>query len=174
VRLRILDRLLEAEEFEHFLAARFVVTSAFRSKAPRRPFRSSMDCLTAPSRAVFGKRLIGMAHRGRLTVLATITRKDLVQVFSEFEGNLDPQSVQGSGDVKYHLGATGTHRSPGGGELTVSVSPNPSHLEAVNPVVEGIVRPKQDRLGDAERAQVIPVLIHGDAAFAGRAWWRKR
>ena len=92
----------------------------------------------------------------------------MVQVFSEFEGEPDPESVQGSGDVKYHLGASGIHRSTRGNEILVSVAFNPSHLEAVDPVVEGLVRPKQDRLGDTERARVIPILIHGDAAFAGQ------
>ena len=109
-----------------------------------------------------------MAHRGRLTVLANIVGKPLAQIFSEFEGNIDPASTQGSGDVKYHLGASGVRRSPAGNEIVVSMAPNPSHLEAVDPVVEGIVRPKQDRLGDTERERVIPLLIHGDAAFAGQ------
>ena len=84
------------------------------------------------------------------------------------KANIDPASTQGSGDVKYHLGASGVRRSASGKEIVVSVAPNPSHLEAVDPVVEGIVRPKQDRLGDTERARVIPLLIHGDAAFAGQ------
>jgi 2-oxoglutarate dehydrogenase E1 component len=84
--------------------------------------------------------VMGMAHRGRINVLANIVGKPLVQIFSEFEGNVDPDSTQGSGDVKYHLGATGTRRSAEGKEITVSVAFNPSHLEAVDPVVEGIVR----------------------------------
>jgi 2-oxoglutarate dehydrogenase E1 component len=109
-----------------------------------------------------------MAHRGRLTVLANIVGKSMVQLFSEFEGDLDPTSIQGSGDVKYHLGASGIRRSAEGNEIVVSVAFNPSHLEAVDPVVEGIVRPKQDRLGDTNRERVIPILIHGDAAFAGQ------
>src|SRR5204863_4995012 len=92
----------------------------------------------------------------------------LGQIFSEFEGNTDPASTQGSGDVKYHLSASGVRRSSAGKEIVVSVAPNPSHLEAVDPVVEGIVRPKQDRLGDAIRERVMPMLIHGDAAFAGQ------
>src|SRR5438094_5238352 len=91
----------------------------------------------------------------------------MVQVFSEFEG-IDPDSTQGSGDVKYHLGASGVRKSTQGREIVVSVAFNPSHLEAVDPVVEGIVRPKQDRLGDVVRGRVIPLLIHGDAAFAGQ------
>ena len=112
--------------------------------------------------------VIGMAHRGRLTVLTTVVGKPVAEIFAQFEGELDPASTQGSGDVKYHLGARGVYRSAAGREVLVSVSPNPSHLEAVDPVVEGIVRPKQDRLGDTERERVIPLLIHGDAAFAGQ------
>ena len=91
-----------------------------------------------------------MAHRGRLNVLANIVGKSMAQIFSEFEGEPDPESVQGSGDVKYHLGASGIHRSTQGKEILVSVAFNPSHLEAVDPVVEGLVRPKQDRIGDDE------------------------
>src|SRR4051812_27671915 len=109
-----------------------------------------------------------MAHRGRLNVLANIVGKSMAQVFSEFDGEADPETVQGSGDVKYHLGASGIHTSTLGKEILVSVAFNPSHLEAVNPVVEGLVRPKQDRLGDTQRARVIPILIHGDAAFIGQ------
>src|SRR5256885_8527010 len=109
-----------------------------------------------------------MAHRGRLNILANTVGKDVKQIFSEFEGDIDPSSTQGSGDVKYHLGATAVRQTENGRSIVVSVSPNPSHLEAVDPVVEGIVRPKQDRLGDTERERVIPVLIHGDAAFAGQ------
>jgi 2-oxoglutarate dehydrogenase E1 component len=112
--------------------------------------------------------VIGMAHRGRLNFLANTVGKDVKQIFSEFEGEIDPSSTQGSGDVKYHLGATGVRKMEDGHEIAISVSPNPSHLEAVDPVVEGIVRPKQDRLGDTARERVIPVLIHGDAAFAGQ------
>ncbi|HEX6739775.1 MAG TPA: multifunctional oxoglutarate decarboxylase/oxoglutarate dehydrogenase thiamine pyrophosphate-binding subunit/dihydrolipoyllysine-residue succinyltransferase subunit, partial [Vicinamibacteria bacterium] len=105
---------------------------------------------------------------GRLNVLANTIGKPLAQIFSEFEGNTDPNSTQGSGDVKYHLGATGTHQAPTGETLAVGVAPNPSHLEWVDPVVEGMVRAKQDALGDQERAKVLPVLLHGDAAFAGQ------
>jgi multifunctional 2-oxoglutarate metabolism enzyme len=112
--------------------------------------------------------VMGMAHRGRLNILVNVVGKDVKQIFSEFEGEIDPASTQGSGDVKYHLGATCLRKMENGRELMVSLSPNPSHLEAVDPVVEGIVRPKQDRLGDTKRERVIPVLVHGDAAFAGQ------
>jgi 2-oxoglutarate dehydrogenase E1 component len=112
--------------------------------------------------------VIGMAHRGRLAVLANVIGKGVAQIFSEFEGDIDSDVAEGTGDVKYHLGASSVRRTSGGQEITVSVAANPSHLEAVNPVVEGIVRPKQDRLGDAKRERVIPVLIHGDAAMSGQ------
>ena len=104
---------------------------------------------------------------GRLNVLVNVVGKSMAQLFSEFEG-IDPDSTQGSGDVKYHLGASGVRKTADGKDIVVSVAFNPSHLEAVDPVVEGIVRPKQDRLGDTKRERVIPILIHGDAAFAGQ------
>ena len=110
-----------------------------------------------------------MAHRGRLNVLANIVGKSYGQIFKEFEGNLDPRSAQGSGDVKYHLGAEGTFRAPDGRSITTSLVANPSHLEAVDPVLEGVVRAKQDVIDKGEPGfTVLPVLIHGDAAFAGQ------
>ena len=112
--------------------------------------------------------VIGMSHRGRLSTLANIVGKSMVQFFSEFDGAVDPESFEGQGDVKYHLGATGVRRTSAGRVITVTVAFNPSHLEAVNPVAEGIARPKQDRLNDAARERVIPLLIHGDAAMAGQ------
>jgi 2-oxoglutarate dehydrogenase E1 component len=110
-----------------------------------------------------------MAHRGRLSVLANIVGKPYGEIFREFEGTVDPESREGTGDVKYHLGARGLHRSPDGRTMDVVVASNPSHLEAVDPVVEGMARARQDRLGDGVgRSKVLPVLIHGDAAFAGQ------
>src|SRR6202044_3382541 len=111
--------------------------------------------------------VMGMAHRGRLNVLANIVGKSMEQVFSEFEG-IDPDSTQGSGDVKYHLGGSGVRNSSSGRENVGSVGLNASHLEGGDPVVEGLVRPKQDRLGVTTRERVIPILIHGDADFAGQ------
>ena len=111
--------------------------------------------------------VIGMAHRGRLNVLAHIVGKSYGQIFGEFE-EVNPETALGSGDVKYHLGARGTFQSLDGKSLAVSMSSNPSHLEAVNPVVEGMVRARQDQLGDAEHRRVLPVLVHGDAAFSGQ------
>jgi multifunctional 2-oxoglutarate metabolism enzyme len=114
--------------------------------------------------------VVGMPHRGRLNVLANIVGKPISQIFQEFEGNLDPGQAHGSGDVKYHLGAEGKYfRMFGDGETKVSLTANPSHLEAVDPVLEGIVRAKQDILDKGpEGFTVLPVLLHGDAAFAGQ------
>ena len=114
--------------------------------------------------------VIGMPHRGRLNVLANIVGKPVSQIFREFEGNLDPGQAHGSGDVKYHLGAEGKFfRMFGDGETTVSLTSNPSHLEAVDPVLEGIVRAKQDMLDKGpDGFTVLPVAMHGDAAFAGQ------
>ncbi|HEX6177472.1 MAG TPA: multifunctional oxoglutarate decarboxylase/oxoglutarate dehydrogenase thiamine pyrophosphate-binding subunit/dihydrolipoyllysine-residue succinyltransferase subunit, partial [Thermoanaerobaculia bacterium] len=112
--------------------------------------------------------VIGMAHRGRLNVLANVLGKSYEQIFREFEGDLDPNTTQGSGDVKYHLGAEGKHETPGGATMKLSLASNPSHLEAVDPVVEGMVRAKQRLIGDRKRSFVLPVLLHGDAAFAGQ------
>jgi 2-oxoglutarate dehydrogenase E1 component len=110
--------------------------------------------------------VLGMAHRGRLNVLANIIGKSMESIFSEFEDITDTASAQGSGDVKYHLGATGTYKTRTGNEITVSVSSNPSHLEFVNPV-EGIVRATHPLHNDSQRNQFIPLLLHGDAAVAG-------
>ncbi|MFM7553433.1 MAG: thiamine pyrophosphate-dependent enzyme, partial [Actinomycetota bacterium] len=112
--------------------------------------------------------VLGMAHRGRLNVLANIVRKPYEMILSEFEGSSLPDWVQGDGDVKYHQGYSRDHVSRGGNKVHVSLTPNPSHLEVVNPVVEGKVRAKQNLSGDVERRRVMPVLIHGDAAFIGQ------
>ena len=167
-RTRILQRVIEGESFEHFLHARFVGHKRFSLEGSESAIPIIDEIIERSANTGVHEIVIGMAHRGRLNVLANIVGKPLQQLFSEFEGNVDPQSTQGSGDVKYHLGASGLRRSTTGREIVVSVAPNPSHLEAVGPVVEGIVRPKQDRLGDTRRERVIPVLIHGDAAFAGQ------
>ena len=109
-----------------------------------------------------------MAHRGRLNMLANIVGKSYNQIFREFEGNIDPRTVQGSGDVKYHLGAEGEFIAGSGAKINVSVAANPSHLETVDPVLEGIARAKQDVLNRGAEFPVLPLLVHGDAAFAGQ------
>src|SRR6185437_11849696 len=167
-RRRTLQNLLNAEGFEHFLHSRFVGQKRFALEGGETALAIMEEILERAASDGVHETVIGMAHRGRLNILTNVVGKDVKQIFSEFEGEVDPSSTQGSGDVKYHLGATSVRKTDGGREIVVSVAPNPSHLEAVDPVVEGIVRPKQDRLGDTSRARVIPVLVHGDAAFAGQ------
>jgi 2-oxoglutarate dehydrogenase E1 component len=165
---RIAERLIEAEEFERFLDNRFKGHKRFSVEGGESSIAILDEILERAAETKVAEAVLGMAHRGRLTILANIVGKSMQQLFSEFDGDIDPDSIHGSGDVKYHLGATGIRRSASGREIAVSLAFNPSHLEAVNPVVEGIVRPKQDRLGDTKRERVIPILIHGDAAFAGQ------
>ncbi|MER3523255.1 MAG: multifunctional oxoglutarate decarboxylase/oxoglutarate dehydrogenase thiamine pyrophosphate-binding subunit/dihydrolipoyllysine-residue succinyltransferase subunit [Ignavibacteria bacterium] len=167
-RKQVLKKLTAAEGFEKFLHTKFIGHKRFSLEGGETMMAILDTLLDDAADAGVREVVIGMAHRGRLNVLANTIGKSLAKLFSEFEGYVDPSSAQGSGDVKYHLGAKGVHRGPSGKEIEVSVAPNPSHLEAVNPVVEGIVRAKQDRLGDSDHQQVLPILIHGDAAFAGQ------
>lgn len=164
---RIIERLVEAEEFEGFVHTRFIGKKRFSIEGGETTIAVLDEILEKAAASDAAEAVIGMAHRGRLTVLTTIAGKPAVKIFAEFMGNIDP-SYEGSGDVKYHLGFKGVRKTSSGREIAVSVAFNPSHLEAVNPVVEGLVRPKQDRLGDTERARVLPILVHGDAAFAGQ------
>jgi 2-oxoglutarate dehydrogenase E1 component len=175
-RRRVLEKLVEAESFERFLHAKYVGHKRFSLEGCEALIPLLDRVLSDAARAGVKEVVMGMAHRGRLNVLANTVGKPLAQIFSEFEGNVDPESIQGSGDVKYHPGAMGIHEAHTGETLEVQVAPNPSHLEWVNPVVEGMVRAKQDALGDTHRAQVLPILLHGDAAFAGQcivACWKR-
>jgi len=166
--VRILEDLLDGEEFEHFLGNRFVGQKRFSLEGGETAIPILQEILNLAAAGNVHEVVIGMAHRGRLSILANVVGKPLHEIFAEFEGNIDPNTTQGSGDVKYHLGASCIRTTASGKQITVSLASNPSHLEAVNPVVEGLVRPKQDRLADTTRARVIPLLIHGDAAFAGQ------
>ena len=167
--MRILRRLNAAEAFETFLQTKFVGQKRFSLEGGESAIALLDRILSCAADASLDEVCIGMPHRGRLNVLANIAGKAPAQIFREFEGKADPRSVQGSGDVKYHLGTEGTFTAEGGASTKVYLAANPSHLEAVNPVLEGIVRAKQDRLnlgGDA--FTVLPILMHGDAAFAGQ------
>jgi multifunctional 2-oxoglutarate metabolism enzyme len=167
--LRILSRLNVAEAFEMFLQTKFVGQRRFSLEGGESLIPLLDAVLTAAAEEHLDEVVIGMAHRGRLNALANIVGKSYGQIFAEFEGNLDPTTAHGSGDVKYHLGASGRYRGSGGIEIPVSLVANPSHLEAVDPVLEGVVRAKQDILDMGEPGfTVLPVLIHGDAAFAGQ------
>lgn len=166
----IMGRLNAAEAFETFLATKYVGQKRFSLEGGESLIPLLDEVLAASAESKLDEVVIGMAHRGRLNVLANIVGKPYEKIFNEFEGHLDPKSAQGSGDVKYHLGMTGKFTTPdGSGVTTVSLTANPSHLEAVDPVLEGIVRAKQDRLDlGLEGYTVLPVLVHGDAAFAGQ------
>lgn len=165
---RILKMLIIAESFEHFLHTKFIGHKRFSLEGSETliPVLDRLLGLAADNGVK--EILFGMAHRGRLNVLANIIGKSYEQIFSEFEDENYPDLPQGTGDVKYHLGASGVYKTHQGKEIKVSIASNPSHLEFVDPVVEGIVRAKQTRANDAERKEIIPVLIHGDAAFAGQ------
>ena len=167
--LHILERLNAAEAFETFLQTKYVGQKRFSLEGGESVI-PLLDAVVGSAAAVgLDEVVVGMAHRGRLNVLANIVGKSYGQIFREFEGNIDPRTVQGSGDVKYHLGAKGTFSALDGSTIAVSLTSNPSHLEAVNPVLEGIVRAKQDVIDKGEDGfTVLPVLLHGDAAFAGQ------
>jgi multifunctional 2-oxoglutarate metabolism enzyme len=166
--LRILLKLNQAEAFETFLQTKFVGQKRFSLEGGETTVPVIDEICEAAAQIGLDEVTIGMAHRGRLNVLANIVGKKYSQIFREFEGNIDPRTVQGSGDVKYHLGAEGEFLSGLGDRIKVSVAANPSHLEAVDPVLEGIARAKQDMLDRGVEYPVLPLLVHGDAAFAGQ------
>ncbi|MBI2170011.1 MAG: multifunctional oxoglutarate decarboxylase/oxoglutarate dehydrogenase thiamine pyrophosphate-binding subunit/dihydrolipoyllysine-residue succinyltransferase subunit [Actinobacteria bacterium] len=174
---RILERLNAAEAFERFLNTKYLGHKRFGIEGGESLIPMLDALLSEAADEGFEDAVVGMAHRGRLNILANILGKSHAQIFREFEGDLDPSTTQGSGDVKYHVGAMGKHASPSGNEVTITLASNPSHLEAVDPVVEGMTRALQDQKGhvleragdhDAGRGRVLSVLIHGDAAFAGQ------
>jgi 2-oxoglutarate dehydrogenase E1 component len=167
-KLFILKRLYYAELFERFLHTRYVGQKRFSLEGAE-TFIPLLEAVVEKG-GDLGVRefVLGMAHRGRLNVLANILRKPYEEIFAEFEDNYLPESTDGDGDVKYHLGFSSDRLTHHGARIHVSLTPNPSHLEAVDPVVEGRTRAKQFQHGDAERRQGVPVLVHGDAAFAGQ------
>lgn len=166
--LQVLYKLNEAEAFETFLQTKFVGQKRFSLEGAESLIPLLDSVLSQASHDGLDEVTIGMAHRGRLNVLANIAGKSYGQIFNEFEGN-DPNSVQGSGDVKYHLGTDGVYTSPTGETIKVYLAANPSHLEAVDGVLEGVTRAKQDRIDLGEKGYtVLPVMVHGDAAFAGQ------
>jgi len=167
-RIEVLTRLNHAEAFETFLHTKYVGHKRFGLEGVESLIPLLTALLDGAASEGVDEAVIGMSHRGRLNVLANVVGKSRARIFREFEGDVDPDTIQGSGDVKYHLGAIGTHRSRAGYEIQVEVVANPSHLEAVDPVLEGVVRAKQERLGKDGYTKVMPILLHGDAAFAGQ------
>ncbi|QEE61804.1 multifunctional oxoglutarate decarboxylase/oxoglutarate dehydrogenase thiamine pyrophosphate-binding subunit/dihydrolipoyllysine-residue succinyltransferase subunit [Salinibacterium sp. dk2585] len=165
--MRILAKLNEAEAFETFLQTKYVGQKRFSLEGGESMIALLDAILQGAAEKGLEEVAIGMAHRGRLNVLTNIAGKTYGQIFREFEGTQDPRTVQGSGDVKYHLGTEGTFTALGGEQIPVYLAANPSHLEAVDGVLEGIVRAKQDRK-PIGTFQVVPIMVHGDAAMAGQ------
>ncbi len=164
----ILERLTEAEGFERFLQLKYTGTKRFGLEGGEGVIPALEQVVKRGGQLGIEEVVIGMAHRGRLNLLANFMKKPYKAIFSEFQGNpANPSDVQGSGDVKYHLG-TSADRDFDGKTIHLSLQANPSHLEVVDPVVVGKVRAKQTQLGDTERTRVLGILIHGDAAFAGQ------
>ena len=165
----ILQKLNAAEAFENFLQTKYVGQKRFSLEGAEALIPLMDSAIDTAAGQGLDEVVIGMPHRGRLNVLFNIVGKPLASIFNEFEGQMEQGQIGGSGDVKYHLGSEGTHLQMfGDGEIKVSLTANPSHLEAVNPVMEGIVRSKQDMLDKGEDGYtVVPLLLHGDAAFAG-------
>ncbi|MFI5777851.1 multifunctional oxoglutarate decarboxylase/oxoglutarate dehydrogenase thiamine pyrophosphate-binding subunit/dihydrolipoyllysine-residue succinyltransferase subunit [Nocardia sp. NPDC051570] len=174
----ILSRLNAAEAFETFLQTKYVGQKRFSLEGAETTIPMMDAVIDQCAEHALDEVVIGMPHRGRLNVLANIVGKPYSQIFTEFEGNMNPAATHGSGDVKYHLGAHGTYiQMFGDNDIEVSLTANPSHLEAVDPVLEGLVRAKQDLLTkedlvtkgeEARTFSVVPLMLHGDAAFAGQ------
>ncbi|MGH2739969.1 MAG: thiamine pyrophosphate-dependent enzyme, partial [Actinomycetota bacterium] len=165
---RILRALNQAEAFETFLQTKYVGHKRFSLEGAESLIPILNGVLEQAGEGGVDEVVLGMAHRGRLNVLANVVGKSAAKIFREFEGDIDPSVPQGSGDEKYHLGATGTHTTEAGKDVRLTLASNPSHLEAVDPVVEGIARAKLDLTGRHDQYPVLPVLVHGDAAFAGQ------
>ncbi len=164
----ILERLNAAEAFEQFLGKRYVGQKRFGLDGAEAAIPLVDAVLEAAAEDELDGAVLGMAHRGRLNVLTNVVGKSYDQLFAEFEGSIDPETIQGSGDVKYHLGQSGKYVSRTGAELPIELAANPSHLEAVDPVVLGMVRARQDLIDQPGTYSVLPLLLHGDAAFAGQ------
>ena len=166
--LRILRKLNGAEAFESFLQTKYVGQKRFSLEGGETVIPLLDAVISAAAEEGLDEVCVGMPHRGRLNVLANIAGKSYGQIFQEFEGHYTKNAVHGTGDVKYHLGTEGVFTAESGAKTKIYLAANPSHLEAVNPVLEGVVRAKQDRLNVKDTFSVLPILIHGDAAFAGQ------
>jgi 2-oxoglutarate dehydrogenase E1 component len=166
-RAYILERLIRADLFEQVLQARYLGSKRFSLEGVTALIPLLDRVLAAAAEAGGEQVVIGMSHRGRLNVMAHIAGQRAADIFAGFE-DVDPRSVLGSGDVKYHVGATGEYRTREGRKLDVHLASNPSHLEAVDPVAIGRARAKQARIGSGSRAKILPIVLHGDAAFAGQ------
>jgi len=167
-RKRIMEKLNEGVIFEKFLNTKFIGQKRFGLEGGENTIPALDTIISNAADAGVEEVVIGMAHRGRLNILANTLGKTYEQIFSEFEGHMPEDMTMGSGDVKYHLGFNANITTPKGKEINVQLTPNPSHLEAVNPIVEGFARAKADTLYNRQYDKVLPILIHGDAAVAGQ------
>lgn len=165
---RILEKLNEGVIFEKFLHTKYIGQKRFSLEGGESIIPALDTVINTAADHEVKEVVIGMAHRGRLNILANTLRKTYEQIFSEFEGNMPADTTMGSGDVKYHLGFRSNIQTPNGKEINVQLTPNPSHLEVVDPVVAGFARAKADTHYDKEYDKVLPILIHGDAAIAGQ------
>jgi 2-oxoglutarate dehydrogenase E1 component len=164
---RMLDLLTRADIFEQVMQQRYLGSKRFSLEGVTALIPLVDEVLESASRLGAIELVMGMSHRGRLNVIAHVARRPAEEIFAGFE-DVDPRSVLGSGDVKYHMGATGEYTTRSGGKVHIHLVSNPSHLEAVDPVTVGRTRAKQDRTGEGGREKYLPLLVHGDAAFAGQ------
>lgn len=164
----LLKKIIKAETFENFLHTKFIGTKRFSLEGAETLIVMMDTLLQSSADNELNSVVIGMAHRGRLNVLANVLNKSLHKIFREFEGDFDDENYQGSGDVKYHLGYEGEFVSDNNKKINVHLAANPSHLEMVDPVVEGIARALSNKTLDKEYKKVVPILVHGDASFAGQ------
>src|SRR5277367_6567556 len=167
---QVVERLIQADLFEQVIQSRYLGTKRFSLEGVTVLIPFLDEVLNHAADFGAEKAVVGMSHRGRLNVMANTIGKSPADIFSKFE-DANPRSILGGGDVKYHVGATGQFHTRSGGEISLHLVSNPSHLEAVDPVAMGRARAQQVRLGESGQAKVLPVLIHGDAAFAGQGIW---
>ena len=167
-RLRVLDSLITAEGLEQFLQLRYPTAKRFSLEGSDSLVPLLHTLIEDAGMLGVEEMVFGMSHRGRINVLANVLRKPYEMIIAEFEGSLLAKEATGDGDVKYHLGYSRDHTTRAGRKVHLSLAANPSHLEAIDPVIEGMVRAKQQHLHDAEYARVVPVLMHGDASFTGQ------
>ena len=166
--IKILEKIVEAEEFENFLHTKFVGSKRFSLEGSESFIVLVNKIFELAADNDLNSVVMGMAHRGRLNALVNLMGKSVGKIFKEFEGHIDPDSYQGSGDVKYHLGDRGIFDSRHGNSINVILAPNPSHLELVNPIIEGMARALDNQINDDTYSRNLPILVHGDAAFAGQ------
>ncbi|MBI5326070.1 MAG: multifunctional oxoglutarate decarboxylase/oxoglutarate dehydrogenase thiamine pyrophosphate-binding subunit/dihydrolipoyllysine-residue succinyltransferase subunit, partial [Ignavibacteriae bacterium] len=167
-KIETLRKLTKAELFENLLHTKFIGSKRFSLEGGESVVVMLDKIFAKAANEGLHAITLGMAHRGRLNVLVNNIGKSVVKIFDEFEGSIDPESYHGSGDVKYHLGDTGTYITKEGNKIEIILSPNPSHLELVNPVIEGMARALENLIDDSSHSLVLPILIHGDSAFAGQ------